>query len=173
MAYFRKFFRPWKKRIQFCGRDFPIHLVNLRQFCEDMAEVIIRIQVIRFRGFCNAVDHCTGTGTFDRVDKQPVPPSGREWPDTPFTGGIIDWNLPVFQKYPQVFLLIDTVIQSLCCFSLGEDGCIRQTFFLIRSGIFAVSCQTMASDLLYLRAHFCSPAYKAVRSPDMRRCSDC
>lgn len=37
----------------------------------------------------------------------------------------------------------------------------------------AVSCQTKASVLLFLQAHFCSPVYRAVLPPDMRRGSEC
>ena len=67
--------------------------------CQDMSEVIVRAQVIQFGCLWNAVDKGTCFGSSCCVMEHPVLLADTESPDSPFGSGVIDWDIPIGQKY--------------------------------------------------------------------------
>ena len=81
----------------------------LRDFFQEMLQIIIRSEVVRFCGFYDAVNDCAGLGTMDGVNDLPVAAANCEGANCPFTCRVIKWYIPVLQEPFQVFLLIEAV----------------------------------------------------------------
>ena len=63
-----------------------IEFLQLRQLCQEIFKVIVRIQSVGFRGLYQAVDDGTGPGSGYRIDHNPVLTPDRERTDRPFRG---------------------------------------------------------------------------------------
>lgn len=79
-------------------------------------EVIVYIQIICLRCFYDAVYNGTGLSSMDRIDQLPVFLSNTKRPDCLFCQVVIKRYLRIIKEYPQVFFLIDSVFDAICCF---------------------------------------------------------
>lgn len=81
----------------------------LRDLLQEIFEVLIRLEIIRPRSLSNTVDHSTGLGSPDCIDRIPVLLPLAEGPDAALRGVVIDRDKAVFQEYAEIFLLVQAV----------------------------------------------------------------
>ena len=75
------------------AQKFSILIDKPRQFCQQMFDVIIDIQIVRTGSLSKAVNDGARLGTADRIDRHAVLPADRKIPQRPLRGGIVDRNL--------------------------------------------------------------------------------
>lgn len=83
---------PWGKLFKLFLRHFVIR--SLRQ---EVCQIFISVQVIRFCHFNHRIYNSTGSGSFRTGTEQPVLPADREWSDRIFTEIIRKAAMSVFQ----------------------------------------------------------------------------
>ena len=105
-----KFLRPWYDRLQHCFIYISIFIFSLHQFCQQIPDIIIDIQVIRPGCLRDAVNNRTCLRSSDCIDRYPVFPADCKIPQRTLTGRIIDRDFPIRKKYFQIFFLIQAVI---------------------------------------------------------------
>lgn len=98
-AFLGKLLCPGHQMVQFCRIYISFFVTILRQLREDMPEVVVWAQIVQLCCFWNTVNKSAGSGTFCCVMEHPVLLADTESPDSPFGSGVIDWDIPIGQKY--------------------------------------------------------------------------
>ena len=89
-----------------------------RNLFQEMLHIIKRFQIIGFCSFYNTVNDCGRFGSMNRIDHLPVLLSDTETPDCPFGCIIINRNISICEKYPEIFFLIQCIADSITKFIL-------------------------------------------------------
>ena len=87
---------------------------------QDVFQIAERIQVIRFRCFCDAVDDRTGFRAVDTVDQLPCMFVQAEAAQRAFRCVIIKRDFTVTKEYFSCLFLIDAVVAPFQSFTLGQ-----------------------------------------------------
>ena len=85
-----------------------IHM--FRNFCQQVYKIIMMFQVVCFFGFCKTVDDGIGISSCHCVNHFPVLLDDSESPYCLLCGIVIHRNLTIFQKYSQISLVVDGVV---------------------------------------------------------------
>ena len=102
------------------------------EFGQQMADIIVHVQVIGSGCLRDTVNHRTGLRTPHCVHDHPILSAYGKIPQCPLTRGIIDRHLPVSEKHPQVLLLVQAVSQTACRLTLGRYLPLPQRFLYPR-----------------------------------------
>ena len=97
-AFLGELLCPGHQMVQFCRIYISFFITILRQLREDMPEVVWA-QIIQLCCFWNTVNKSAGSGTFCCVMEHPVLLADTESPDSPLGSGVINWDIPIGQKY--------------------------------------------------------------------------
>ena len=101
---------------------------QLRQFRQQIPDVIVDIQAVRTSCFHNAVSYSACLYPADRIHCYPILPSNREISQRTFTCRIVDWHFPVRQEYLQALLLVQAEgIHDTGAAIFFRPGCRRTT----------------------------------------------
>ena len=118
-AALRQGLRPGKK-ILYKAQSGILHVLgDLRQ---QMFQILINLQVVVLGGFHQAVDRGTGLCTVDGVNDVPAGPANGKGADGSLCRRIINGDLAVFQKYPQIFYWFMLYFRPSFVFSLTIPG---------------------------------------------------
>lgn len=85
-----------------------IHM--FRNFCQQVYKIIMKFQVVCFFGFCKTVDDGIGIISCHCVNHYPALLDDSESPYRLLCDIVIHRNLTIFQKYPQISLVVDGVV---------------------------------------------------------------
>ena len=107
--------------IYFKAKDREVEMITQNgtiTFYEALESIYEKFQIIGFCSFYNTVNDCGRFGSMDRIDHLPVFLSDTETTDCPFGCIIIDRNIPICEKYPEIFFLIQCIANSITKFIL-------------------------------------------------------
>ena len=93
----------------------------LRDFAEQMFEIIIRFQVVGFRGFCNAVYNGARFCPCNRINHHPVLLTDTESTDRLLGGVVVHRHFSVIQEHLQIFFLVHRVLKPFPCLAFLWD----------------------------------------------------
>ncbi len=89
-----------------------------RNLFQEILHIIKRLQIIGFCSFHNTVNDCRRFGSIDRIDHLPILLPNTKASNCPFGCVVIDWNISVCEKYPEIFFLIQCIADSITKFIL-------------------------------------------------------
>lgn len=107
--------------IYFKAKDREVEMITQNgtiTFYEALESIYEKFQIIGFCSFYNTVNDCGRFGSMYRIDHLPVLLSDTETPDCPFGCIIIDWDISICKKYPEIFFLILRIANSITKFIL-------------------------------------------------------
>ena len=78
------------------------------------------MKLIGLSSLGNAVYSGTGISALYGIEEQPVllPNAKRSY--GALRGRIVDGHFAILEKYAKLFLLVDTIVETLSCFALGK-----------------------------------------------------
>ena len=84
-----------------------------RNLFQEILYIIEWLQIVCFCCFNNAVNDCGSLGSIDRINHLPILLSNTKTPDCPFGCIIINWDISIREKYPEIFFLIQSVTEGI------------------------------------------------------------
>lgn len=117
-AFFLGCFRPWEK----VSKEIAVGIIMVRcQFGQHIFQIFVDPETVCFCSFYQAVHDGTGFRSADGIHVDPVLSPEGEGTDGAFCGIVIHGNVPVSQEEPEIFLLVQTVLESLAGAASGGN----------------------------------------------------
>lgn len=111
----------------------PVFIISVSgESIEQIFQVFIYPEVIRFRCLDQTVKDSTRLSTAYRVYVDLVLPTECEWTNGPFSDVIVHWNSTIGKKDAQELFLIDAVLKALIGIASGRN--FRHGIFHPRKG---------------------------------------
>ena len=87
-----------------------------------MLQITEHVEVIELSSLYQRIDDRARLRSTDGINDAPVLSPNCERPDGSLRSRVIHGYIPVCKEDPEIFLLIDAVIQAFRCFAVGQDS---------------------------------------------------